>query len=98
MQSHSNSSQLCYGYWQTTSKDYREKQKKAENTTQYWRRKKKSEDWDYPTSSLSKSYSNQDSVVLGKDTQTDQWIKTENPKIDIHKYGHLICDEGAKAV
>ena len=56
-----------------------ERSKRRQNTQHNIEGEKKSEDWHYPTSSLSKSYNNQDSVVLGNNKQING-SKQRTPK------------------
>ena len=32
------------------------------------------------------------------DRQVDQWNRTKDPEMNLHTYGHLIFDEGAKTI
>ena len=32
------------------------------------------------------------------DRQVDQWNRTKDPEINLHTYGHLIFNEGAKTI
>ena len=33
-----------------------------------------------------------------RDRQVDQWNKIEDPEMNLHTYGHLIFDKGAKTI
>jgi hypothetical protein len=33
-----------------------------------------------------------------KDSQVEQWNRIEGPEMNLHTYGHLIFDKGAKTI
>ena len=71
--------------------------KDAEESTQYWRRKAKSEDRHYQLQNAIYSYSNQDGIIVVKNKQIDKWNKKELTSRP-HKYNQLLTDKGAKAI
>jgi len=44
------------------------------------------------------SYSHQDSMVLRKNKDIDQWNKIEIPEINLHTCGYLIFDKGGRNI